>query len=650
MAYSPLVLHPAPGGKSRTHLARAILAGFAWAVTRSIAAFDCEGLEPSDLGGMTLELVTEGLSRPVDIAAPPGEAGFLGDSGVSGRLFVAEQNGRIVIVDLATSTLRSTPFLDIRSRVRCCGELGLLGFAFHPDWAEPDRAGHGTFFVYYTRAPSAPSACQAKCRTNCEAESVIARYRVSAVDPNIADSDSEEILLTVGQPFSNHNAGQLAFSPVDGYLYIALGDGGSGGDPCGSGQDPESLLGKLLRIDVDVDATAGALPYAIPPDNPFVGVEGVRPEIWALGLRNPWRCSFDPETGDLYIADVGQNQWEEINFQPASSSGGENYEWRAREGLHSFSGGTAFGPGERRAPIHEYSHSGPGLVGCSVTGGVVYRGCSMPWLRGTYFFAEYCSDWVSTLRVVDGVVAELTNRTAQLNDGIRTADVVDEIVAFGVDGRGEIYLCDHPDKLFRIVSAPPPNVPPNAVLRSTPAPALVTLSGGTATVEFDATDSDDGGEGNQTLGFTWRVTPSAAASIDDPNLGTTTIRFSSPGNYVVRVTVTDGEDSATARLDVTVAAGLAAFDRGDSNSDGAIDISDGISTLLALFVGTQLLVCDSAADVDDNGKVEITDAIATFGYLFLGGVPPRPPFAGCDSDPTPDDLECATQPSCADSN
>ncbi|MEM7234075.1 MAG: PQQ-dependent sugar dehydrogenase, partial [Planctomycetota bacterium] len=233
----------------------------------------------------------------------------------------------------------------------------------------------------------------------------------------------------------------------DGYLYIATGDGGSGGDPCGSGQREESFLGKILRIDVDSESEGKN--YGIPADNPFVGEDDILPEIWSLGLRNPWRFSFDPANGDMYIADVGQGAREEVSYQRGTSRGGENYEWKIREGSRSFQDGT-YGAGARQGPIYEYSHSSGALRGCSITGGVVYRGCRMPDLQGTYFFADYCSDWVATFRVEDGVATTPVNITAALNEGI-APDEVDDISAFGVDGRGEVYICDLGTKLFRIV-------------------------------------------------------------------------------------------------------------------------------------------------------------------------------------------------------
>jgi glucose/arabinose dehydrogenase len=278
-----------------------------------------------------LQPVAVGLANPVAITNA-------GDG--SGRLFITLQAGRIVIYD-GTRVL-PTPFLDITPLVSSGGERGLLSVAFHPNYRT-----NGVFFVDYT---------------NTDGNTVIARYSVSQ-DANIADPNSAAILLTITQPFANHNGGQLQFGP-DGYLYIGMGDGGSGGDPSNNAQNLGTLLGKILRIDVD-----GASPYAIPADNPFVGVPSTLPEIWAYGLRNPWRFSFDRLTGDLFIADVGQDSWEEVDFQPAGSQGGENYGWRLMEGNHCYNPPTNCDPGGLTPPILEYEHGTNDANGCSISGG-----------------------------------------------------------------------------------------------------------------------------------------------------------------------------------------------------------------------------------------------------------------------------------------
>ncbi len=302
----------------------------------SVRAADCEGVPPESGDNLRLEVVAS-VSRPVDVQSIPGD---------ESRLFIVDQNGRIRVVDLADDDLQSTPYLNISDRVRCCGERGLLGLAFHPQFAT-----NGQLFVYYSRSHPCDDGGQ----------SVISRF--TAADPSDAtvDADTEEILLTFCQPFSNHNGGQLRFSPLDGYLYISTGDGGSGGDPENSGQTGNTMLGKMLRI--DVDSTTGELEYGIPESNPFTDNDSVNDEVWALGLRNPWRFDIDPENGDIYIADVGQGKWEEIDWQPGTSTGGENYEWRVREGDHSFSSGTAWGAGARVGPVFEYNHDNGMLRG-----------------------------------------------------------------------------------------------------------------------------------------------------------------------------------------------------------------------------------------------------------------------------------------------
>lgn len=298
------------------------------------------------------------VNRPVDIA----NAG-------DGRLFVVDQDGEIVVLDSSGSSLGT--FLDIQGRVLSPAdgsgntERGLLGLAFHPDYAS-----NGFFFVNYTRDPGGATR--------------ISRFsRVGTFASNVADPDSELVILEITQPFANHNAGDLNFGP-DGYLWIAMGDGGAGGDPGNRAQDPGQLLGKMLRIDVDSGS-----PYAIPADNPFVGGGLPLDEIWSLGFRNPFRFSFDRLTGDLWIADVGQNVWEEVNFEPASTAGGLNYGWRCYEGPASFNLSGCGPVGNYTFPVHSYNHS---AGRCTVIGGFVYRGSQYASLiGGHYFFADFCT-------------------------------------------------------------------------------------------------------------------------------------------------------------------------------------------------------------------------------------------------------------------
>ncbi|MDH4334731.1 MAG: PQQ-dependent sugar dehydrogenase [Chloroflexota bacterium] len=356
---------------------------------------------PTGPDHLRLERVVEGLADPINIAnARDG----------SGRLFINEQAGVIRVIE-SDGTLRAQPFVDLTDRVQSGGERGLLGLAFHPDFATNRR-----LFVHYSRLADGAT---------------VLSELTAAPDGQSADPDSERVLLVVDQPYANHNGGQLAFGP-DGFLYLGLGDGGSGGDPQGNGQNMGTMLGKILRIDVDGSRAAGEQ-YAIPAGNPFVG-GGALPEIWAYGLRNPWRFSFDRVYGDLYIADVGQGSWEEIDRQPGDSPGGENYGWNVMEGRHCSS------PGCDQAglvkPIAEYDHS----LGCSVTGGYVYRGSLQPDLAGIYVFADLCSGRLFTLHVDEGTITP----KEVLQQPIR-------ISSFGEDEAGEIYLVDLGGGLYRVV-------------------------------------------------------------------------------------------------------------------------------------------------------------------------------------------------------
>ncbi len=337
------------------------------------------------------ELFSGGFDRPLDIQNA-------GDG--SGRLFIVEQGGLIRI--LQNGVLLETPFLDIRERVDDDGnEQGLLGLAFHPDFTN-----NGFFYVNYTERGG---------------DTVIARFSASG---DSADPNSEVRLLNVKQPYSNHNGGALAFGP-DGYLHIGLGDGGSRGDPKGSGQRLDTLLGKILRIDVN-----NGDPYAIPPDNPFGN------EIFHYGLRNPWRFSFDSSTGDLWIGDVGQGAWEEIDFLPAGTPGGVNFGWNLFEGMHEYIPGSQLE--NHRLPLFEYNHS----EGCSVTGGYVYRG-SMPEWQGVYFYADFCTGRVwGALRTVSA--------TEETSVSTVLFIIGPQITSFGVDETGEIYIADRNGSILRL--------------------------------------------------------------------------------------------------------------------------------------------------------------------------------------------------------
>lgn len=348
------------------------------------------------------------FASPVDIS-------HAGDN----RLFIVEQVGRIRVTPLDPTTTQSSLFLNISDRVISGGEMGLLGLAFHPNYAQ-----NGYFYVNYTH-----DSGQLVTR--------ISRFQVTA-DPNVADPNSELILLQFAQPASNHNGGDLNFGP-DGYLYIGNGDGGSAGDPWNNGQTMTALLGKMLRLDVD----GGGLPpdcdpdgqYTIPADNPFVAVANACGEIWHAGVRNPWRFSFDRLTGDLFIADVGQGTWEEVNFQPAGDAGGKNYGWRCYEGNHPYNlTGCSFLPSTYTFPVTEYSHSGGN---CSITGGYMYRGREYPGLQNYYYYGDYCSGRIWGLTYTD----DTWSSTQLLQPG--------GMETFGEDACGGVYV-NQGGKIYRL--------------------------------------------------------------------------------------------------------------------------------------------------------------------------------------------------------
>ena len=353
---------------------------------------------------INLQLVASGLARPVGVVAAPNDRS---------RLFIIEKTGylRIVTITGGVYILLLTPFLDIDTLVGSSGnEQGLLGLAFHPNYAT-----NGYFYLNYTDNTGA---------------TVIARYQVSAGDPNLANPASAQILLTIAQPFSNHNGGEVQFGP-DGYLYIGMGDGGSGGDPGDRAQNPAVLLGKMLRIDVNSGS-----PYAIPPSNPFVGPGNPLDEIWALGVRNPWRFSFDRLTGDLWMADVGQDNWEEINLELADDPGGNNWGWRCKEGTHVYNttGNCPANLNTLDDPIYEYSHSD----GCSISGGYVYRGSPNSAYFGQYLFADYCAPNALRTLTWNGSTWARTDHTLTAPGGL----ALSRPTSFGEDAIGNLYMVD----------------------------------------------------------------------------------------------------------------------------------------------------------------------------------------------------------------
>ncbi|HET6267090.1 MAG TPA: PQQ-dependent sugar dehydrogenase [Acidobacteriota bacterium] len=340
------------------------------------------------------------ISSPVAIAPSPDG---------TGRLFIVEQTGQIRI--LKGQQLLNQPFLDISNLISCCGERGLLGLAFHPNFT-----ANGFFYVYYT---------------NTAGNIVIARYKISS-NPNVANRSSAFRILTIPHPnFSNHNGGSLQFGP-DGFLYIGVGDGGSGGDPNNHGQSLSVLLGKILRIDVN-----HGIPYSVPISNPFVGVANARPEIWAFGLRNPWRFSFDRRNGDLFIGDVGQDSFEEVDWQLSTSHGGINYGWRIMEGRHCYNPAINCNSTGLKLPILEYSHAN----GCSITGGFRYRGTKIPTLVGHYIYGDFCSGQILHAKQVTGrwTTSVLLNTNLQIS-------------TFGQDNSGELYVADLGGAVYKIVN------------------------------------------------------------------------------------------------------------------------------------------------------------------------------------------------------
>ena len=344
------------------------------------------------------------FANPVYITTPSGD---------SARLFVVEQGGTIRV--LHHDTTRARPFLNITSSVLSGGERGLLSMAFHPQYAT-----NGRFYVYYT---------------NRNGDIRIVRFNVSS-DPDSADPATADTVLKIPHPVNNnHNGGQLQFGP-DGMLWAGTGDGGGGGDPDGNGQDKHALLGKLLRVDVN-----GASGYAIPADNPGATDTSFAPQVWAYGLRNPWRFSFDRQTGDLYIGDVGQNLWEEIDVAPTTTQRGRgaNYGWNIMEGNHCYNASSCNTSG-LTLPVTEYIHS-PASGTCSVTGGYVYRGSALPVLAGSYFYGDYCNGSILSIRYPGSTPADWT---PLLSTG-------SGLSSFGEDGRGELYLVSLTGPVYRIV-------------------------------------------------------------------------------------------------------------------------------------------------------------------------------------------------------
>ena len=375
---------------------------------------------------LSSELVSDGFKKPVFVISYPTDASIL---------YVVEQAGKIIVLD--SGQKKSEPFFNINKRVvnpfRPGDERGLLGFAFHPDYENNKK-----FYINYI---------------DNDGHTIVSEF--IAQSKYKADHNSERVLLRLEQPYGNHNGGHIEFGK-DGYLYIAIGDGGAAGDPLDSGQDLTSLFGKVIRIDIN------GSPYSIPKSNPFYGIKNAREEIWAWGLRNVWRFSFDKKTGDIYYGDVGQNKWEEVNFEPASSSGGNNYGWRQMEASYCFEPKENCKRDGMVLPIIEYPNDAyhPAFAlgrknqlnveGCSVTGGYVYRGKKLKGFEGVYFFGDYCSGNIWSFKVIDGKANEFKNRTEEIN--IADGEFTNYISSFGQDADGEIYIVDYNGAVYKIIA------------------------------------------------------------------------------------------------------------------------------------------------------------------------------------------------------
>lgn len=517
-----------------------------------------------------------------------------GDS--TGRVFVVQQAGYVRLV--IGGVLQTTRFLDIHTKVVAGGEQGLLSIAFPPGFTAKQY-----FYVNYTRAG--------------DGATVVSRVPVS-VDPNVADPAGEQVLLVIPQPYANHNGGQLAFGPDDGYLYIGMGDGGSGGDPENRAQNPLSPLGKILRIDVE----SGANPYAVPPSNPHFGDPAWLPEIWALGVRNPWRFSFDRLTADLYIADVGQSAYEEVDFQPAGSPGGQNYGWRIMEGLHCYNPNPC-DPAGLTLPVAEYPH-GPG---CSVTGGFVYRGSASPALAGVYFFGDYCSGQIWGLR-----------QTAGQWETRLLLDSSVSITCFGEDEAGEVYVGGYTGQVFRISGQTPPCTAETGLVPGVPLTGANLQGAGNDLQAYNCVSWPGGGEDRVytvNLAVPGRVevqlVPQTAGT--DPDLyllsdctdsgtclgyGDNQIVFGALPAGTYYLAVDNGAAAGTSvAFDLLLQTGPT-MNYGDADSDGLVNAQDMILMQLELAGTGGLPPLDlEAADVFHDGLLTVTDLTVLAHYLVF---------------------------------
>ncbi|PWT99728.1 MAG: hypothetical protein C5B51_26595 [Terriglobia bacterium] len=501
------------------------------------------------------------------------------------RLFFVQQNGLIRVY--RNGAMLPDAFLDIRSKTHGEDERGLLGLAFPPGFTQKQR-----FYIDYT---------------DLNGDTVIAQYRVSA-NPDVADASSEIALLHIAQPFANHNGGQVRFGP-DGYLYIAMGDGGSGGDPLNNGQSLSTLLGKLLRVDVESEPGK----VHIPADNPFVSQAGARPEIWAYGLRNPWRFSFDRATKDLWIADVGQDSYEEVDFQPAASHGGENYGWNRMEGLHCFQARCSMDG--LTLPIAEYTHDPE----CSITGGFMYHGRVSPGLRGIYLYGDYCSGKIW------GIERQGANFVSRL---LLSSGFL--ITTFGEDEAGEIYVASQGNgSIYHIVGSAAPRLNAGGVVNSASyAPGLVPGSIATA---FAAGVLDDPGVVAGANGLTVTVNGISAPVLGVANVnGQEQVNFQAPyeiaGKTSAPVAITRA-GQASASVDVPVASlqpGVYVITHGDYTAvTVARPLQRGeIAILWASGLG-------AVSNQPPTGGVAPSSALVQANVrVTLGGIPCDVAFAG----------------------
>ncbi|MGF1564626.1 MAG: PQQ-dependent sugar dehydrogenase, partial [Flavobacteriales bacterium] len=453
-----------------------------------------------------LELFASGFNKPVGMY-------HAGDE----RLFILEQDqADIEIINLEGNTIGT--FLDLTGLVQTGGERGLLGLAFHPNYAE-----NGYFYVNYY---------------NTNARTIVARYSVNPDNPNQALSNSAVVLLNIPQPFSNHNGGHIEFGP-DGYLYVGMGDGGSGGDPNNLAQNNTSFHGKMLRLDVD-----GGDPYSIPADNPFVGSPAILPEIWATGLRNPWKFCFDSQTGDLWMGDVGQNVWEEINFQAASSTGGENYGWRCYEANNTYNTNGCAGASNYTFPAVAVQHTNQNNY-CSITGGRVYRGAAYPAMQGHYLFTDYCAGDIRAVVTTDG--ENFTTHQALPNQGFG-------FVAFAEDINNEMYIVNTVSgQIFRVKDACSDFTP------------VLSLTNGTLSV-------------NSGISFDWYLNGELV-----PNESSSNFTPTSSGSYLAIATNAQGCIVATEAIDIDCAGELGCTNETACNYNSDALCDDGTCTFIEAF-------------------------------------------------------------------